>query len=59
MGGAMETLTARTKKELEKKAREWQRGMRESGLEEIRLGWDPNRAEKTKDGWQIKMWAHT
>ena len=60
MGGNRETLQAETKKELEQKAREWARTMRESGLTDIRQGWDPARAKKTEEGlWQIRMWAHT
>jgi hypothetical protein len=60
MGGKHETLKAKTKEQLEEKAREWARSMRESGLTDIRRGWDPVRAKKTEDGlWQIIMWAHT
>jgi len=60
MGGAMQVLRARTKKGLEEKAREWTRNMKDIGLEDIRLGWDPKRAEKAEDGWwEIRVWAHT
>lgn len=57
MGGVRDTLKARTKKELEQKAREWARNLREEGWN-IRAGWDSDRAVKTGDGWEIDVSAH-
>ena len=45
MGGIQVTLKARTKKELEQKAREWLRDRREQGWD-IRAGWDPTEAKR-------------
>lgn len=59
MGGMLNKLTAKTKTELEKMARDWLRRPREQGWE-IRMGWDPKRAEKNDDGeWEITLWIHT
>jgi hypothetical protein len=59
MGGQMHIVEAQTIKELERKAREWTRQAREGGLEDIRLGWDRSRVEKTEEGYRIELWAHT
>ena len=59
MGGTTEVLKARTKKELEQKVREWVRDRKDGGMEWIRAGWDPHGAEKTEDGWEITVSAHT
>ena len=60
MAGAMEVLRARTKKGLEEKTGEWTRNMKDSGLDDICLGWDSWRAEKAENGWwEIRVWAHT
>jgi hypothetical protein len=59
MGGASGTVTARTKKELESKVREWYRDAAASGLEGIRHPWDPKDAIKTDDGYKYVVSAHT
>jgi len=59
MGGASDTLTAKTKKELERKAREWLSGPREQGWG-VRQDWDSKRAKKNEDGeWEITVSVHT
>ena len=45
---------------LAEKTREWVRTMKDINLSDLRLGWDPKRAEKAEDGWwEIRVWAHT
>ena len=60
MSGAREVLRARTKTELAEKTHEWVRNMKDMNLGDIRLGWNPKRAEKAEDGWwEIRVWAHS
>lgn len=59
MGGALDTLKAKTKTELKRKVQNWIKEAREKGLEDIRQGWDPERIVKTKDGYEITVWAHS
>lgn len=59
MAGARDTLSARTKTELKKRVQEWIRDAKEAGLEDIRLGWDPDRVIQTDDGYSIQVWAHS
>ncbi len=58
MGGIQVTLKARTKKELEQKAREWLRDRREQGWD-IRAGWDPTEAKENDGQWEITLSGHT
>jgi len=44
--------------ELEEKVREWAQRVRGLGLVDIRLGWDPRRAEKMANRYRIEVWAH-
>ncbi len=59
MGGASGYLEAPTKTELRKLVQEFTKSMKAAGLEDIRLGWDPARVVKTKDGYKIRIWAHS
>jgi hypothetical protein len=59
MGGTSETLRAKTETELKKKVEKWIIGAKASGLTDIRLGWDPDRVVKTKNGYEIGVWAHS
>ena len=58
MGGIQVTLKARTKKELEQKAREWLRYRREQGWD-FRAGWDPTEVEENNGQWEITLSGNT
>jgi len=59
VGGTITTLSAKTKTELKKKVQEWIAEANANNLTDIRRGWDPKRVVKTKDGYQIRVWAHS
>ena len=59
MGGMFCDIDAPTKTELRKLVQQWARAMKDIGLEDIRLGYDPNKVEKTEDGYKIRVWAHS
>lgn len=59
MGGNTETISARTKTELKKKAEQWIREAKRAGLKDIRQGWDPEKVIKTEKGYKITLWAHS
>lgn len=59
MGGAIKTLTARTKTELKREVQRWISEAKGMGLEDVRLGWDTKRIVKTENGYEITVWAHS
>jgi hypothetical protein len=50
-------LKANTEEELEREVEEWIENVQSTGLEDIRLGYDPYRVRKTKDGYEIEVYA--
>ena len=59
MGGASSTIEAPTKSELKRLAKQWLRDAKAAGLTDIRLGYDPKRAQQTDGGYTIQLSAHT
>lgn len=59
MGGMISDIEAPTKTELRKLVQQWRGQVRAMGLEDIRLDYDPERIEKTPDGYKIRVWAHS
>ena len=58
MAGMTEVVTAPTRTELQKQVQQWTKTARDAGME-IELGYDPDRVEKTEDGWAILIRAHS
>ena len=58
MAGVRQTIQAPTKTELRNLVREWQKRAKDSGISDIRLGYDPERVVKTDGGYSIEVWAH-
>jgi len=59
MGGSQKIVSAKTKTELKKEAQRAISEGKSMGLTSVRLGWDPERVVKTKDGYQITIWVHS
>ncbi len=59
MAGIFSTIEAPTKTELKNLVTQWERMAKDAGLEDIRLGYDPEKVEKTEDGYKIQVWAHS
>ena len=58
MAGATQTIEAPTKTELRKMVKDWEQQVKDSGLTDIRMGYDPARVQKTDGGYSIRVWAH-
>ena len=58
MAGTIQVIEARTKTELRSLVKEWERSVKAAGLEDIRLGYDPERVTRTAGGYSIQVWAH-
>jgi len=59
MGALAEKLFAPTLDELEKMVNEWYRNAAAQGLADVRLPWDPEAVQETKDGFVFEVRAHT
>ena len=59
MGGSQKTLCARTKTELKKEVQKAINEAKSMGLTSVRRGWDPERAVKTENGYEITIWVHS
>jgi len=58
MGGTTCYIEAPTKTELRKSVQQWIRSMKDADWA-IRADYAPDRVEKTKDGYRIRVSAHT
>lgn len=60
MAGAHTVIAAPTLPELQARVEEWYQGAAAQGLEDARIPWDPDQAQKSDDGgFEFIVWAHS
>ncbi len=59
VAGSRTTLTADSEEALKELVEQWYERAAAQGLEDARIPWDPANVEKTADGYEVMVWAHS